>query len=321
MSLRTRSVVSKFLAFCRASKAARTADYYAHHLAKLVKRVGNKLACRLKSTDLTAWAKTWHETQAVTRCFHWAANEEELIRRSPFKKVKLPPMRGRERILSPQQIAKFLRGLRPAPRLFFLAMRETFARPQEIRAARVCDLKSENPRENLEAALLAGRALIVLRNYKSRERRSDPSRHRVLLVTKRLGRAILRLGRLAPTDTSPIFLNTLGKQWTKNAIRCVVRRSRRTQGIERDETGETLCAYHIRHSVATEVAAGGMVDRSLADLLGHADVKTTSRYQHLTVGHLRSSLERAKAVLRPARPTMKPRKRSRSKPTSRRPRA
>jgi len=320
MSLRTRSVVRQFLAYCRQARSPKTADYYAHHLAKLVKRVGNKIASKLRPADLTAWAKSWHETQAATRCFFWAATEANLLRRSPFSKVKLPPMRGRERIASPRELAKFLRGLMPAPRLFFLAMRETFARPQEIRAARICDLKTENPREPLASALPAGRALIVLKNFKSRERRADASRPRVLLISARLGRSIARAIGDGRASAEFIFLNTQGLPWSKNAIRCVVRRARVKLGIDRDEQGERFVAYTVRHSAATEAAAAGVLDRTLADLLGHVETKTTARYQHLCVGHLRAALARAQANARPPRVVKKRVKSGRSVPTSSRPR-
>lgn len=313
MRLKVRVIVAKFLEFCRGTKATKTAEYYSHHLGKFVERVGHKSTDRLRPTDLTAWAKTWHETQCVKRCFHWAATEANLIRKSPFARVKLPPMRGRERILTPRELTRFMRALRPAPRLFFLAMRETLARPQEIRAARICDLRSENPREALTKALPAGRALIVLQRYKSRERRGDPARPRVLLISARLGRSIMRRLRPGDDDTSPLFLNSIGEPWSKNAVRCVVRRVRRRLKLEDPVTGEKLCSYHVRHSVATEAAAGGVLDRTLADLLGHVETKTTARYQHLCVGHLREALRRANANLRSGTADAKPLNRAKSK--------
>jgi len=149
MAVRTRTIVQQFLRFVSQTRAPLTHAYYQHHLAKLTLRVGNKIAARLRPIDLTSWAKTWHETQAVQRCFTWAATEANLLRKSPFSRVRRPAMRGRERTLTPREIVRFLRAMRPAPRLFFLAMRETLARPQEIRSARWCDLRAENPRESL----------------------------------------------------------------------------------------------------------------------------------------------------------------------------
>lgn len=301
MALRVSKVLSAFLLICEMTRSENTVRYYRHHLRKLVIRVGRKEASRLRKIDLTSWAKTWHEFQAVLRCFAWAAKEAELIRKSPFVGVRLPPMGGRKRVLRPQEISQLLRGLRPFPRLFFLAMRETLARPQEIRSVRWCDLKSENPRDDLRSSLLAGRGLIVLQKFKSRDRRADGSRPRVLLISKLLGRAIVRRMDSHIHRGGNIFLNSVGEAWTANAVRCVMRRVRRRLAIEVDADGEKLTAYTIRHSTATDAAAGGVLDRALADLLGHVETKTTARYQHLCVGHLRSALERAKASQRTPR--------------------
>lgn len=301
MPHRTKTVIRKFLAFVKATRSPSTHAYYASQLAKILNKIGGKIASRLRPIDLTTWAKGWHETQAVKRCFTWAAKEAKLLRNSPFDTVRLPAMRGRRRVLLPVELARFLRGQGRAARLFFLAMRETLARPQEIRAARFCDLRSENPRQSIGEALKAGSALIVLEDFKSRERRATDSGPRVLMVSRRLGRSIARLMRKGVANSSPIFVNSQGKAWTKNAVRCVVRRARIRLGIDRDERGERFVAYTIRHTTATELAAQGVLDRTLADVLGHTETRTTARYQHLCVSHLRAAVDRARLQARPER--------------------
>jgi len=54
---------------------------------------------------------------------------------------------------------------------------------------------------------------------------------------------------------------------------------------------EKVVAYTVRHSTATIAAAAGVRDRMLADIMGHASTRTTARYQHLQVSHLRDAFE------------------------------
>lgn len=177
-----------------------------------------------------------------------------------------------------------------ASRYFMLALRETLARPQEIRAAAFEQLQSEDVDTPIEVALPAGRALIVQHEFKDRRRRHDTTRPRVLLISRRLGRLIVRIARQRGTWSGPIFLNNLGKAWSKNAVRCLFRRIRRRLAMPADANGENVVAYTFRHSLATYAASKGVHGRTLADLLGHVETRTTDRYVHLNVGHLREAM-------------------------------
>jgi integrase len=128
-------LVKQFLAWAGEALATRTAEAYEWQLARAVKQLGSKPIGSLRPADLTRWAKTWHEWQAVTRVCNWAVHEAGILKRSPFAAVKPPPRRERQRIMSPREMARLLRRCSSAARAFVLAMRETFARPQEIRAA------------------------------------------------------------------------------------------------------------------------------------------------------------------------------------------
>lgn len=318
MAMRVRTMVNKFLAHCAASKSPKTEMAYRYQLSKLVSRKGSKIANRLRPIDLTSWAKSWHEVQAVKRLFSWAVKEAGIIRKSPIVYVRLPARKGRRRTLTPTEIARFLRSQRREARLYFLALRESAARPQEIRAATFADLYSEKPGEDIRQALVEGRALIVLYEFKDSDKRTDDDRPRVVLVSKRLGRAVCRRMRYMHDARDHIFINTEGKPWSNNAVRCVMRRARRRLGLHRDARGENVVAYTFRHTAATNLAAAGLLDRTLADLLGHVETKTTARYQHLCVGHLRAALARAQANARPPRAVKNSRKSGRSVPTSKR---
>ncbi len=292
MSLTLRSVVGQFLKWAACTLAPNTVAAYKHQLEKIPRTVGKKLIARLRPVDLSTWAKTWHEAQAVVRVLNWARDEARLVRSNPLAACRLPGRGQRKRIVSQSLLLRMMRSGRHESRHFLLALRETLARPQEIRAATWEQLVGEDVDDFLDDSLRDGTALIVQREFKDRRRRHDGSRPRVLLVTPRLGRLILRLGRERQKRTGPIFLNCHGRAWTKNAVRCLLRRIRRRLGLARDANGENVVAYTFRHSLATVAASRGIQGRLLADWLGHVETRTTDRYVHLNVGHLRAAIRR-----------------------------
>lgn len=292
MQLTLRRLICDFLEWCEASLAPNSVAAYRHQLKKFLAVVKNKRVRNLRPRHLSAWAKTWHEAQAVIRLFNWAVEEARVIRRNPFANCRLPFRDRRKRITGPDDLARLLRSAGRAGRRYLLALRETLARPQEIRLACWENLQSEDMQTPIDIALPAGKALIVTHKFKDRGKRKDTTRARVLLISPRLGRLILRVAQGLGERKGPIFLNARGKPWTKNAVRCMMRRLRAKLKWTPDQNGEQVVAYTLRHSLATLAASRGVTDRTLADLLGHVETRTTSRYLHLQVGHLRDALKR-----------------------------
>lgn len=292
MSLTLKKLVSQFTAWAELTLAAGTVRGYQHHLRRFVLVTKNKQVRSLRPMHLSSFQRSWHEWQAVQRMLNWAVQEAGLLKSNPFRRVRAPSRKQRKRILAPNELVRFLRRSTPAGRAFLLALRETLARPQEVRAVQWDDVQPETPALSLDQALLQGRAVMVLHEYKDRARRREDSVPRVLLVTRRLGRLLLRMRCGPTTPEGAVFRNTKGVAWTKNAVRCLLRRLRKRLGIKPDKRGEQVVAYTFRHSVATLAAANGIVDRVLADLLGHVETRTTARYQHLNIGHLRAALKR-----------------------------
>lgn len=292
MSLTLKSLTSQFLKWSTVTLKPGTVRSYQHHLRRFLWTTKNKQVRNLRPMHLTTAMRSWHDWQAVQRMFHWAVDEAGLLKRNPFAKVRAPGRNQRKRILTPQEVQRFIRRCRPRPRAFLLALRETFARPQEVRALRWDDLQAEQPATPVNQALATGRAVFVLHDFKDRAKRTNPDLPRVLLVTRRLGRLLLRLRGQDATPEGAVFKNSRGLPWTKNAVRCLMRRLRKRLGFERDKRGEHVVAYTFRHSGATLAASKGIVDRVLADLLGHVETRTTSRYLHLNVGHIREALKR-----------------------------
>lgn len=292
MRLTVHSLINQFLKWAGAALAPNTVAAYRHQLQKIPERIKKKQAISCRPIDLSTWAKTWHEAQAVVRLFNWAVEDARLIRSNPFAACRMPSRGGRRRIVGQAVLRKMMRSGRHASRRFLLALRETLARPQEIRLATWEQLQPQDVDTPIDQALADGTALIVQTDFKDRARRIDTTRPRVLLVSRRLGRAILRIAAQCEFRTGPIWTNNRGKAWTRNAVRCLMRRVRRRLDITADGRGENVVAYTFRHSLATIAASRGVTDRTLADILGHVETRTTSRYVHLSVGPLRAAMER-----------------------------
>lgn len=290
MALRINTVIRKFMTWAEGCLSPSTISAYRHQLRKWQSRVPNKVVNRLRPIDLTAWAKSWHEAQAIIRVLNWAANDARLIRHNPLQAVRKPGRGLRRRILTPQQMELLVRKSSPAARAFLVGLRETLGRPQEIRAATWDQLQPDTPGMPLDRALASGRALIVQTEFKDCRRRRDQTRPRVLLVSVCLGKLLLHMAKMSDARTGEIFRNTRGRPWTRNAVRIMMRRLRKRCKMLPDARGENVTAYTFRHSLATWAAAAGVVDRTLADLLGHVETRTTTRYLHLQVSHLRKAM-------------------------------
>jgi site-specific recombinase XerD len=268
---------------CAGERYARgTLDYYRTHLTLAVRRIGaDRPVAELRAIDLEMTRTSWFSVQAPQRLFNWAVRVG-LSESNPFRNVPLPPHPARSRVLSDVELAQLLRGARGgrgAFRRFLIGMRETLARPQEIRHLTW---------EMLDPRLGA----FVLTDFKGKKRRRDGKAARLIPVTPRLGRLLERL-RARQGATGRVFLNCAGEPWTRNAVRCCMRRLRRKLGWP--DRGEKVVPYTMRHTGATRATANGVSDRRLADLMGHAKTITTARYQHLQVIHLHEALRQAQA--------------------------
>lgn len=292
MTMTVHALAQRFYAYMEGRRAPRTIDYYRSFIDRFITHVGEVRVGELRKHHLLMWGHTWHQLQAVQRLFEWARSDMELIQHNPFKGIKLPKSAGRQRIITDVDFARILRRARPRFRAFLIAMRETISRPQEMRAVMWESIRWDGDHRDLAAALVAGDAYFLLREYKSRTRRTDPTAPRRILINARLSRLLLRLLAERQTNTAAIFLNAHGRPWSSNAIRLRMSRLVKRMGFTSDDRGEPIVAYTVRHTQATNASAGGMSDRVLADIMGHTSTRTTQRYQHLSTAHLRAAMDK-----------------------------
>lgn len=289
MALRFSSVCARFLKWAGKCRHPVTVNVYRHYFRRFMEEVGDCNADRMTPAKVTAWAATWHQSQAIVRLYRWAHEDAGLIKANPLAKVKHPPKGQRIRLVSDKEAIQVMAAAAVDLRQLLIGYRETMARPGELRRATFGDLYPRTTRAKLRQALIAGKGMIVLRDYKNRKNRRMPNEPRIILLSPVIGKLIARLMTRDVSDTDPIFCTKRGKAWTPNSLRCRMRVIRRKLGWKPDARGENIVPYTWRHTGATKYTAAGIRDRTIADILGHTEVSTTKRYQHLDVDDLRAA--------------------------------
>lgn len=217
------------------------------------------------------------QRQAITcvkRAIHWGY-EEGLIAAIPvaIRGLKRPPMARRETIVDAVNHQRIVDATDEAFGRFVTALRETGARPDELRRVTAADV-------DLNAGVW------LLGKHKTGKRTGKP---RIIYLTDSMLPLTRQLVALHPEG--PLFRNSRGAPWTANAIRCRMRRLRAKLKLPAG-----VVAYSYRHTFATEGLANGVGVAEMAELLGHADTKMLSaHYAHLDqkVQQLRSAAGRA----------------------------
>jgi integrase len=283
--MRLADLAAMFDRFNSVNKRPRTAEFYRQTLKPVVAKYGDLDAEALRPAHLLEFRATWHLIMATQRLYRWATDEQQLIAVNPVGRMRRPRLGVRRRVLSAVELARYLRGARPAFRRLLLVARDSAARPQELSALTWPDLQWQGSAQDLRGELCDGRAFFLLDDYKGRSRRSEPAEPRFIPISPRVGRLLWRL--VQKTDmTGAVLMNDQGKPWNRNSIRMQMRRLRNRVEPNSDGKRENVVCYTFRHSAATSYAAGGMQTSVLQQLLGHANIRTTTRYIHLHQRHL-----------------------------------
>lgn len=290
MSARFSVLARKFSEWATACRSPITVAVYEHYFRKFLAEVGDIDVRRLTPATLSAWAKTWHQSQAIVRLMRWCVNDARLIKENPIEHAQHPPKGERVRTLTKAEERRILATADADLRALLIGYAETMARPGELMKASIGDLFPRTTRARLRVALKRGEGLIVLRDYKNRKSRRLPNEPRVILLSPTVGRMIAKQLTKKSRDETPIWTTARNRRWTPNALRCRMRRLRSKLGIVPDARGETIVPYTWRHSGATRLTAAGLRDRVIADILGHVETATTKRYQHLIPDDLRRAL-------------------------------
>lgn len=213
---------------------------------------------------------------AAFRVFSWA-KEEGLLEANPLQGMKRPKPPTRRRAMTDAEFDMLYEHAGGPFRDFLLALRETGARPKEIR-----DLLWDQVQDGKW----------VLTKHKTAKK---VGKSRVIILTARMRQLMERLKGNGHTH---VFLNTEGGPWTMNAVRLQISRLRAKLGLPED-----LCAYLARHGFGTRAILNGENPLVVAELMGHSSLDMVSKvYVHLADQHehLRQAVERITPSSTPA---------------------
>lgn len=174
-------------------------------------------------------------------------------------------------VLSREEVERLIRGATSQlHRVWLLILYATGMRREELIRLKVSDIDS-------------GRMLIHIRQGKGRKDRD-------VMLSPRLLEELRDYWRLAqPKPTTWLFPSKAPHPkrdlpMQAKSVFDAVQQAAKQAGLEKHVHPHTL-----RHSFATHLLESGADLRTIQLLLGHADIKTTSRYLHLSERHLKAA--------------------------------
>ncbi len=267
-SLTVAEIADLFLEWSNRHNDPGTYEWYKKFLQSFSDSYGSLEALKLKPFHVTRWLDShrgWKEGTrrcaiiAVKRAFNWA-EAEGLQTGNPLKHLKKGPPRRRERILTASERPAILKAIRDeAFRNFIVALQETGCRPSEVARVTAEEVDWEH-------------GLWVFTEHKTKKKTGRP---RVIYLTPTMVELSKKL--MEENPTGPLFLNRVGKPWTRNAIRCRFRHLR-----QKFPHLKGVVAYTYRHSYVTDALENGVGIAQVAELLGHTSTEMVMQhYQHL----------------------------------------
>ncbi|MEM9940721.1 MAG: tyrosine-type recombinase/integrase [Planctomycetota bacterium] len=234
---------------------------YANHrryLKSFVESIGKSMKIgSLRKHHILSWAETKGTTTSqndaisvVLRMFNWAVEQEYLSDR-PISRIKKPKRKRREIVYTPEQWEKIKAEAKGSllPLLNFLWL--TGCRPKEARIP-----ESRHVHDDV----------IIFPPDESKGETDS----RVIFLTP----AAHEVLKPFLTNAGPLFRNSRGNPWTKDAIKCSLTRIS-------NKVGFRVIAYGIRHSYATNALIRSVDPVSLSHLMGHKDTRMINNYAHL----------------------------------------
>jgi integrase/recombinase XerD len=201
---------------------------------------------------------------------------EERIAQSTVELLASPSLWERiPQVLSPESVERLLAAPLPAERFYLRdrALLETLYATGS-RASEVVGLKLEDL--HLESAFCRCMG-------KGNKQRIVPlGKPAVEALTAYLEKMRPRLTRANP-ETPWVFVSRGGRMLTREMLWILVKKYVRRAGLNGKVSPHTL-----RHSFATHLLAGGADLRTVQELLGHSNIRTTQHYTHVDRDRLRA---------------------------------
>lgn len=266
-----RDFIPRYLDYSKANKRPESASRDARSLKALAESFGDRYLSEItpelieahKERRLQAVAPaSVNKELATLKHLYSLAMKWKYVSRNPVKEVKLlkePP--GRLRYLLPEQDFRLLHACAlhsPILKTIMVCARHTGMRQGEILGLTWADV---NLRDRT----------ITLRATKNNELRIIPINDTLLAELRALPR---------PLDSQARVFDG----WTRQAVTMAFRRATRRAGIA------DFRFHDLRHDFASQLVMRGANLRTVQMLLGHKDLRMTTRYAHLSQEHLQEAV-------------------------------
>jgi integrase len=261
--------------------SAKTYDFYHYFLQTFCNQYGTLRVAALRPLHVTRWldASPWNATSrnsavsSVKRAIHYAI-AQGVLKDDPLCGLKKDRPLRRERLLTPAERKQIFDAIPDQPfREFLFALQESGARPGEVR-------RVTRAHVNLDAGVW------VFHDHKTKGKTGRP---RVVYLTPAMLELTRKLAVRRPAG--PLFLNTRGEPWTKDAVV-----QRMSQLRQKFPNLRGVVAYSYRHSFTTDGLERGVPIATMAELLGHTSTRMIEQnYSHLAEkrDHLRQAALKA----------------------------
>jgi len=266
-------VLREFLVWVKKNRSGGTYDFYAKPLTGSDKKsksavpfldfIGDMPVSEFGEQCVKDWIDTHYShgsdtyrhnlIRAVKCAFKWACSKKsgKLLSENPIDELELPSADSREVDLTDAQWA-VIEAKVPQPLLnLLIVLKETGARPLEIRLVEAKHLQANNGRPRLYSA----------KPFKKTRGKEKP---RKIYLTERALAICQEHADKYPTG--PLFRNEDGKPWSKNAINNHFTKKRR----EKIGIMFPFFPYSLRHKFCTDKLKQGIPPATVAELLGNS---------------------------------------------------
>ena len=206
--------------------------------------------------DKFDWGNTYKcgMVTVIKRCFNWAVKQGYIVE-NPVKNLEKPKPNRREKPVTRDEYKAILKLVDKSDPFYDLVVFswETGSRPQESLRFTGKDFHGDR---------------IVMENPKA-----NGPRFRVIHLSNKAKKLVVK--HVAKVHDGPVFRNRRGNPWTPNAA------SNRFERMK-NKIGRTVALYDFRHGYATDMLKSGVDPVTVAELMGHKDLKMLMEiYQHV----------------------------------------
>ena len=215
----------------------------------------------------------------LSSCLHAAEDWVNLEKLPKIKRLKVPP--SQFDFLSPEELKRLLAHTNGMWRELILMASKTGLRRGELRGLAWSDINWDNKTLTVRQSWCEVKKGLV--TPKSNKERHIP-------LTNELYEMLLQ----KKVSFGFVFSGQGGQRLNHGRLKRELEKACTRAGIRK------ITCHALRHTFASHLVMNGAPLKAVQDLMGHADIKTTMRYAHLTSSSLNAAIDLLEPTYRPS---------------------